>query len=69
MYVAVLPKPAEAVMLLNKEMCNGEVSLHDSSEATWESQSIFMKHKLDNFREIFNPLKAEEEENDGTLNF
>lgn len=65
MSTAKLTESSKAVMLLRKKMRNGEVTLADNAKAVWESEPIFMKHKLDNFRTKFNRLKAEEEQNDG----
>lgn len=46
-------------------MRNGEISSSDNSKSVEESDSIFMKHKLDIFRTKFNRLKLEEKQLDG----
>lgn len=46
-------------------MHNGEISPSNDAKTVWESDPIFMKHKLDNFRIKFNLLKVEEDQLDG----
>lgn len=60
-----LTEGSKAVMLLRKKWRNGDVSSTDNAKSVWESEPIFMKHKLDNFRTKFNRIKAEGENNNG----
>lgn len=57
-----LTEAPKAVQLLRKNFRNGEVSFSDNAKTVWESEPIFMKHKLDDFRTKFTRLKTEHEE-------
>lgn len=50
-----------AVVLLRKKLAAGEVNLKDNPEKFWSSDPLFMEHKLDNFRSIFNRIRTEEQ--------
>lgn len=65
MTTAKLTETSKAVILLRKKIRNGEVLLSDNAKSVWESDPVFMSHKLDNFRTKFNRIKAEDDQGEG----
>lgn len=67
MSTAKLTECSKALILVREKMRNGELFLREDAKAVWQSELIFMKQNLDNFRAKSNSLQSEEENNDGTL--
>lgn len=64
-----LTESSKAVVLPQKKLRNGDISLSDNAKYVWESDPIFIQHKLDNFWTNFNRIKAEEEQAEGKVIF
>lgn len=60
-----LTERSRAVILLRKRIRNGKLSLSENAKTVWESDPVFMSHKLDSFRTRFNKIRAEEEKKKG----
>lgn len=58
---------SKAVMLLQKKIRNEEILSTKSAKMISESDPIFMKRKLENFRGKLNRLKAKKEQFESTL--
>lgn len=54
-----LTDSSRAVALFRKIFQDGKISLEDTSKSVWERHSIFMRHKLDNFRAKHNKIMFE----------
>lgn len=48
-----------------RDLRNGDVSLSDDTKVVWETDSVFMSHKLDNFWPMLNHINAQMEQGKG----
>lgn len=54
-----LTKGSQAVRLLRRKFESGDVKGDEPPKTVWESESLFQKHKLVNFRSCYNALRVE----------
>ena len=54
-----LSKNSPAVTTLRRMLSSGELSGGEDPKSVWQSNSLFMEHKLSNFSTFYNRLREE----------